>query len=225
LDPVPDDDGVMMSTPAELARMRREYRPSPLLEADLAGDWPTQFGRWFAEAVAFGLPEPNAMVVATAGADGRPSARTVLLKDYDRRGLTFFTNYQSRKGRELTANPAVSLVFPWFVMHRQVVICGAAERIDRQETETYFGMRPRDSQIGAWASPQSQVMADRKMLDDAYAEAAANFDDGIPAPPHWGGFRVSPETVEFWQGRPSRMHDRLQYRKMGDAWVVERLAP
>ncbi len=215
----------MMSTRAELAKMRRDYRPAPLLEADLAQDWPTQFGRWFADAIAFGLPEPNAMVVATADADGRPSARTVLLKDYDRRGLTFFTNYESRKGHELAVNPAVSLVFPWFVMHRQVVVCGVATRIDRAETEAYFGMRPRDSQIGAWASPQSQIMASRKVLDEAYAEAAANFDDTIPAPPHWGGFRVDPQTVEFWQGRPSRMHDRLRYRRSDDGWAVERLAP
>jgi pyridoxamine 5'-phosphate oxidase len=215
----------MMSTPPELAKMRREYKPAPLLEADLADDWPTQFGRWFAEAIAFGLPEPNAMVVATADAAGRPSARTVLLKDYDRSGLTFFTNYDSRKGHELGENPVASLVFPWFVMHRQVVVCGVAERIGREETEIYFGMRPRSSQIGAWASPQSQVMANRRVLDEAYAEVAASFDEEIPAPPHWGGFRVSPETVEFWQGRPSRMHDRLRYRHIGDGWVVERLAP
>lgn len=215
----------MMSTPADLARMRQEYRPDPLLEKDLAADWPTQFGRWLAEAITAGLPEPNAMVLATATAEGRPSARTVLLKDFDARGFTFFTNYDSRKGRELAANPAASLVFPWHVLHRQVVVCGEVARVSREETEAYFAVRPRDSQLGAWASPQSRVLAGRAELEEAFAEVAAGFEDQVPAPPHWGGFRVAPETVEFWQGRPGRLHDRLRYRKIGDGWAVERLAP
>ncbi len=209
------------------AQMRRDYRLAGLTRADLAPDWPTQFARWFADAAAFGLPEPNAMIVATADRDARPSARTVLLKGYDHRGFVFFTNYASRKGVEALANPHASLVFPWFPMQRQVVVCGAVELVERAETEAYFGSRPRGSRLGAWASPQSQVIADRSVVDAAYEEVANRFaeDDDIPPPPHWGGLRVVPETVEFWQGRSSRLHDRLRYRCDAGDWVVERLAP
>ncbi len=233
------DEGVTPSTPqapseiataAALARMRREYAldtDAGLAEADLAPDWPTQFARWFADVVAAGLPEPNAMVVATADAQGRPSARHVLLKDYSERGFTFFTNYGSRKATEVAANPYASLVFPWFAIHRQVVVCGRVERADRAETEAYFAQRPRGAQIGAWASPQSQVIPDRAALVEAIAELERRFPDGtpVPPPPYWGGLRVVPDTVEFWHGRISRLHDRLRYRRTEEGWTVERLAP
>ncbi|TDC41644.1 pyridoxamine 5'-phosphate oxidase [Micromonospora sp. KC213] len=209
--------------------MRNEYAADEgLSEVGLAADWHTQFDRWFADAVAAGLPEPNAMVVGTADAAGRPSGRTILLKGYDPAGFVFFTNYDSRKGVEAAVNPWASLVFPWFAMQRQVVVAGRIERVDRAETEAYFASRPRGSQLGAWASTQSRVIADRAALDTAYRAAAERFAEvePIPAPPHWGGLRVCPETVEFWQGRASRLHDRLRFRRTdrGD-WVVERLAP
>lgn len=225
----------------DLARMRREYaaagehrpavRQDALVEEYLAADWPTQFGRWFAEAVAAGLPEPNAMVVSTADPAGRPSSRTVLLKGYDERGFVFFTNYDSRKGREALANPYAGLLFPWFPMGRQVVVCGRITPVDRHLSEEYFRLRPRGAQLGAWASAQSSVLPDRQALDDAYARAEQSFpaDLPVPLPEHWGGFRVEPETVEFWQGRASRLHDRLRFRRDADVdpdrWIVERLAP
>src|SRR3954451_22527089 len=209
--------------------MRRDYTErGALLESDLAADWVTQFAGWFAAATAFGLPEPNAMIVATASPDARPSARTVLLKGYDVRGFVFYTNYTSRKGTEALSNPAASLVFPWFAMQRQVIVAGAVEKVPRPETEEYFASRPRGSQLGAWASPQSQVVPDRAAVDAGMAAALERFgDEGpVPPPPHWGGLRVVPETVEFWQGRSSRLHDRLRFRRTGPArWVVERLGP
>jgi pyridoxamine 5'-phosphate oxidase len=210
------------------AGMRRDYaQHEALLETDLAADWTAQFAVWFADAAAAGLPEPNAMVVATAGRDGRPSSRTVLLKEYDPRGFVFFTNYESRKGAELAANPYASLVFPWFPVQRQVLVAGAVERVSRAETEAYFASRPRGSQLGAWASPQSRVVPDRAAVEAGLSAAVERFGDGpVPAPPHWGGFRVLPETVEFWQGRSNRLHDRLRYRRTDDrGWIVERLAP
>ncbi|SCG41282.1 Pyridoxamine 5'-phosphate oxidase [Micromonospora siamensis] len=213
------------NTPAD---MRHEYAADlGLTEADLAGDWHTQFDRWFADAVAAGLPEPNAMVVGTADVQGRPSGRTVLLKGYDPEGFVFYTNYGSRKGAEALANPYASLVFPWFPMQRQVVVAGRVEPVGRAETQAYFASRPRGSQLGAWASTQSRPVTGRAELDEAYRAAAQRFADveEIPAPPHWGGLRVRPESVEFWQGRASRLHDRLVFRRAGDDWVVERLAP
>lgn len=206
--------------------MRRDYRQRPpLTEASLATTWLEQFRRWFADAVAAPeVVEPNAMIIASATPTGVPSARTVLLKGVDERGFLFFTNYHSRKGSEIAANPAVSLVFPWHAIGRQVIVTGTAERVDRAETEAYFATRPRDSQLGAWASPQSQVIT-RADLEAAFADAAARFPDSVPPPPHWGGLVVRPVTVEFWQGRPSRLHDRLRYALVEGAWAVERLAP
>ncbi len=214
----------------DVARMRQPYDPpdrDSLLEADLPPHWLPVFTRWLDDAVAAGFPEPNAMVVASADVDGRPSARTVLLKGLDATGFTFYTNYTSRKGIEFAANPAASLVFPWFPMHRQVVVCGSVERVDRATTEAYFASRPRESQLGAWASPQSQRVASRTELDAALDMVRERFADNesIPAPPHWGGLRVRPETVEFWHGRTSRLHDRLRYARVGDEWSVERLGP
>ncbi len=212
--------------------MRREYLAGPgadhgLDEAQMAPDWLTQFGHWLADAITAELPEPNAMVFATADAGGRPSARTVLLKGYDARGFTLFTNYTSRKGREALANPYASLVFPWFAIRRQVVVCGPVEKVGRAETEAYFAVRPRGARLGAWASPQSAVIGSRTELDDAWREMAGRWPEGapVPAPEHWGGLRVIPETVEFWQGRASRLHDRLRYRRAESGWLIERLAP
>lgn len=214
-----------------VAALRRHYRLAGLDEHDLAPDPMSQFASWFQTALEsmdeVGLPEPNAMVVATADPSGRPSTRMVLLKAYDARGFVFYTNYGSRKATELAANPQVSLHFPWLVLQRQVVVVGTAEKVPRAETEAYFASRPRGSQLGAWASRQSSVVSGRTDLEQAYAEAARRFPDGrpVPAPEHWGGFRVVPESVEFWQGRPDRMHDRLRYRRSGDGWIVERLSP
>lgn len=219
-----------IGSPADdLAGMRRRYldKAGELRRSDLAGDWLTQFRDWFAAAAGAGLAEPNAMILGTAGADGRPSARTVLLKGVDEAGFVFYTNYTSRKGTELDVNPYASLVFPWYEVFRQVVVCGGVERVDRAATDAYFTSRPRESQIGAWASPQSQVVPDRDAIDRAEAEMTARFEGSpVPTPPHWGGLRVRPETVEFWQGRTGRLHDRLRYRRVaGDEWTVERLAP
>jgi pyridoxamine 5'-phosphate oxidase len=206
--------------------MRRDYRLAGLTESDLAPDWLSQFQRWLTEAAQAGITEPNAMVVATADPGGHPSARTVLLKAVDGRGFVFYTNYTSRKGREAEANPYASLVFPWYPLDRQVLVSGSVSRVERDLSDEYFASRPRPSQLGAWASPQSQIVADRAALDAAYDETVARFgDDPVPAPPHWGGLRVAPDTVEFWQGRTGRMHDRLRFRRLGDGWVVERLAP
>lgn len=212
-------------TPLDVARLRQDYPTAGLVETDLAGDWPSQFGAWLADAVAAGVPEPNAMTLATADPAGRPSARTVLLKGYDRRGFVCYTNLRSRKATEALANPYASLVFQWLLLHRQVVVCGSVVEVSRAETEAYFAQRPRGAQLAAWASRQSQPLTSRAELDAACAAAAGRFPDAVPAPPRWGGLRVVPETVEFWQGRPDRLHDRLRFRWDGTIWAVERLAP
>jgi pyridoxamine 5'-phosphate oxidase len=217
------DVNVTTNTP-DLPHMRRDYRLAALTEVDLAPDWHTQFTAWLADAVEAGLAEPNAMILATA-AEGRPSTRTVLLKGFDERGFTFYTNYDSRKATELAANPHCSLLFPWHPIQRQVVVCGRAARVSRAETEAYFAERPLGSQLGAWASPQSTVIPGREVLEDAWAAADERFGEVVEAPPHWGGFRVEPDSVEFWQGRSSRLHDRLRFRFDHAEWSVERLAP
>ncbi|WP_244501247.1 pyridoxamine 5'-phosphate oxidase [Streptomyces sp. TP-A0874] len=209
------------------AAMRGQYRTAGLSEEGLAPGPMEQFGRWFEQAARAGLYEPNAMVVSTVGAAGRPSSRTVLLKQYDERGFVFYTNYRSRKGREIAENPKVSLLFPWHPVARQVLVDGEARRVGRDETVAYFRTRPHGSQLGAWASEQSSPIASRRELDRAYEELAVRYPPGeqVPAPPDWGGFRVVPERVEFWQGRENRLHDRLRYVSTGTGWRVERLFP
>ncbi|ARF74391.1 pyridoxamine 5'-phosphate oxidase [Kitasatospora albolonga] len=213
------------------AAMREQYRSEDFTERDLSPDPMDQFARWFRQVAVGGvLHEPNAMVVSTATPDGRPSSRTVLLKQYDDRGFVFFTNYGSRKGRELAANPYVSLLFPWHPMARQVIVTGSASRVSREETVAYFRTRPHGSQLGAWASDQSTVVPSREELVSRYEELAARYPEGekVPVPPEWGGFRVVPETIEFWQGHGNRLHDRLRYVKEGAdsaMWRVERLCP
>ncbi|MEV7504310.1 pyridoxamine 5'-phosphate oxidase [Streptomyces sp. NPDC093018] len=214
------------------AAMRKQYRADGLAEQDLATHPMDQFARWFEDAARAALHgtlyEPNAMVVATADAEGRPSSRTVLMKQFDTEGFVFYTNYDSRKGRDLTANPYVSLLFPWHPLARQVIVTGGVRRTGRDETAAYFRTRPHGSQLGAWASAQSTVIGSRAELDAAYAELADRYpeDERVPVPPHWGGFRVVPETVEFWQGRENRLHDRLRYTARPDGtWKVERLSP
>jgi pyridoxamine 5'-phosphate oxidase len=208
-----------------LARMRNEYGGT-LIKADLADTWTAQFARWFAEAVAAGLPEPNAMILATADAQARPSVRTVLLKGYDEKGFVFYTNHESRKGHDLAENPQASVVFPWYPLQRQVNVTGVVTRVERAETEAYFALRPHGAQVGAWASPQSRVLRSRAELVELVGTAGERFAAGeVSAPPHWGGYRLAPRTVEFWQGRADRLHDRLRFRRDGLTWVVERLAP
>ena len=207
------------------ADLRREYALGGLAESDVSPDPFTMFQGWYHDAVAAAIYEPNAMVVATTSDDGRPSARLVLLKGFSPEGWVFFTNLGSRKGVELAANPHISLLFPWHPLERQVRVDGTATELGRDDVATYFRTRPRGSQLGAHASHQSREVDSRQALDDAWAAADAAYPDVVPVPDEWGGFRVVPEAVEFWQGRPGRMHDRLVYRRDGDGWSVHRLAP
>jgi pyridoxamine 5'-phosphate oxidase len=207
-----------------LADLRRDYVRAGLAESDLAPTWHEQFRRWFADAA--GLLEPNAVVLATATPDGVPSARTVLLKAHDERGLVVFTNLTSRKAREALGNPRATLLCPWVELERQVVVEGDVEQVAREETEAYFRSRPRGSQVGAWVSRQSSVIAGREVLERRQAELEQRFaGQDVPVPDFWGGLRVVPSSVEFWQGRSNRLHDRLRYRRADGGWVVERLAP
>lgn len=206
--------------------LRKEYSGRPLDEASVAADPIGQFQVWFDEAVASGLREPNAMTLATVGPDQRPAARVVLLKEFDRAGFVFFTNYESRKGRELEGAGQAALVFYWAELERQVRIEGTVARVAPAESDSYFASRPAGARLGAWASPQSRVIAGRAELDERLAAVAARFGESeVERPAHWGGYRVAPELVEFWQGRPSRLHDRIQYRLAGGGWAIERLAP
>ncbi|SDD28489.1 pyridoxamine 5'-phosphate oxidase [Actinokineospora iranica] len=211
----------------DLPTMRVAYEQGALSEYDLADTWHEQLQRWLDEATQAGLPEPNAMVLATAGADGFPSSRTVLAKGLDARGLVFFTNYTSAKSHDLMATRYASATFPWYGLHRQATVRGTVEKVRSAETAEYWAKRPRGSQLGAWASPQSIVVSGRAALESALANVERRFADAetVPVPPHWGGWRIQPELVEFWQGRRDRMHDRLRFKLSRDGWKVERLGP
>ena len=208
-----------------IADLRKSYERAELDESASLDDPRAQFELWLQQAISGELPEPNAMTVATVGADGRPSTRVVLIKGCDARGIVWFTNYQSRKGRELAAQPFAALQFHWVELERVVRIEGRVEQVDAAESDAYFKSRPLDSRIGAWASPQSEVISSRGVLVANAAKFGAKFLLNPPRPPHWGGYRLVPERWEFWQGRKSRLHDRLQYRWQEAAWVRERLAP
>jgi pyridoxamine 5'-phosphate oxidase len=212
-------------SPDELASLRKSYERAELDESSAAADPVQQFSLWLDQAVAAQIPEPNAMTLATVGADGRPSTRIVLIKGFDARGFVWYTNYQSRKGRELQAHPLAALQFHWVELERVVRIEGRVEKTNDDESDRYFASRPLDSRIGAWASPQSEVIASRAVLVANAAKIGARYLLNPPRPPHWGGFRLLPDTFEFWQGRQSRLHDRLRYRLDGSAWRLERLAP
>ena len=209
----------------KLADLRKSYMKGSLSEEDVQANPIDQFNIWFDQARHAELPEPNAMTVASVDANGKPSARVVLIKEVTQAGFVFFTNYESRKGQALTANPHAALLFFWPELERQVRVEGSVEKLSNQESDDYFHSRPLDSRIGAWASPQSRIIKGRTELVTKAAEYALKFALNPPRPPHWGGFRVKPEALEFWQGRPSRLHDRIHYQLKGKDWEISRLAP
>jgi pyridoxamine 5'-phosphate oxidase len=208
-----------------IADMRREYAGEPLSERDVDPNPVAQFEKWFDQATRGGMTDANAMTLATATRDGRPSARIVLLKGIDERGFVFFTDYRSRKGGDLDSNPQASLCFFWEALHRQVRVSGSVMRVTREESEAYFHSRPHGSQIGAWASHQSSSLSSRDVLENEVARLAKLYPTEVPPPPHWGGYRLTPDTLEFWQGRPSRLHDRIEYTREGPGWRIRRLSP
>jgi pyridoxamine 5'-phosphate oxidase len=208
-----------------LASLRQEYMRAGLSESDADRDPMRQFERWFEDALSASLPLPNAMTLATVSRDGAPAARVVLLKGVERGGFVFYTNYESRKARELAALPRACLVFMWSDLERQVRVSGAVEKVDAADSDAYFVTRPLGARHSAWASTQSETVASRSVLENAMAEVKARHGDAPPRPPHWGGYRVTPSEIEFWQGRADRLHDRLLYRRAGSEWKIERLAP
>jgi pyridoxamine 5'-phosphate oxidase len=222
-----DNAAVATDAVVRLPGMRVAYEGGSFDESALAATWTEQLQAWLNEAVEAGVPEANAMVLATAGPDGRPSSRTVLCKGLDERGVVFYTNYTSNKSHDLTATRYASATFPWYPLQRQVHVRGEVEKVDIAETAAYWASRPRGSQLGAWASPQSRVVDGRRSLDTALHAIERRFAGvaEIPFPPHWGGWRIRPDTVEFWQGREDRMHDRLSYVRNDDGWHIERVAP
>lgn len=209
-----------------LADFRKEYSTRGLQRSEMLEDPISQFNQWFSQAAQLGVHEPNAMTLATIGPDGMPSQRTVLLKQVDEQGFTFYTNYHSRKAAELAASPKASLLFPWITIERQVIVQGTVEKTTPEESLEYFHARPRESQIGAWVSEQSQVIANREVLTNRLNHFEKEFSGReIPIPPHWGGYRVIPETIEFWQGGAARLHDRFRYQLEGSGWEIDRLSP
>ena len=212
--------------PVSIGDLRRDYARARLDEASVSPDPLVEFARWFEEAVTAEARDPNAMTLATSSVDGAPSARIVLLKGFDKRGFVFFTDYRSRKGLELAKNPRAALVFYWPELERQVRITGSASATEREESERYFRSRPRGSRLSAWISHQSQVIPSRQQLEAQIPELERRYTgDEVPLPPHWGGFRLRPDTIEFWQGRANRLHDRLRYVWHGEGWRIERLSP